>query len=243
MTQQLKTYKDIRQIVMARITSQIWPVGELIPNEQDLAEEFGVARATVNRAIQEIADAGFVERRRKAGTRVVPRRSRDAVVQIPIIGEQISDMGRYYSYQLVAREIVPVTKKIAKELSLTPRTPAMHLICRHFADDIVWQLEDRWINLAAVPTVKAQKFDVIGPNEWLVREIPYSNAEHVFRAATASSIERRHLDLESDEPVFVIERKTWQASNIITWVRLSHSGNRFSMTTRDEIPYGKDALE
>jgi GntR family histidine utilization transcriptional repressor len=241
MAQQLKTYKDVRQIVMERITSQIWPVGELIPNEQDLAEEFGVARATVNRAIQEIADAGFVERRRKAGTRVVPRRSRDAVVQIPVVGEQISNMDRDYRYQLVAREIVPVTKKIAKELSLNPGTLAMHLVCRHFADDIVWQLEDRWINLAAVPPIKAQKFDVIGPNEWLVLEIPYSNAEHIFRAAAASTLARQLLGLEPDDPVFVIERKTWQASNIITWVQLSQSGNRFSMTTRDEIPYGKDA--
>ncbi|MBL4759204.1 MAG: UTRA domain-containing protein [Rhizobiales bacterium] len=228
---------------MERITSQIWPMGELIPNEQDLAEEFGVARATVNRAIQEIADAGFVERRRKAGTRVVPRRSRDAVVQIPIVGEQITDMGRKYRYQLVTREIIPVTKKVAKELSLKSGTPAMHLVCCHFADDTVWQFEDRWINLAAVPPIQAQKFDIIGPNEWLVREIPYSNAEHVFRAAAASAIERQHLELGPNEPVFVIERKTWQANNIITWVRLSHSGNRFSMTTRDEIPYGKDALE
>ena len=47
-----------------------WPPGALIPGEEALAQEFGVARATVNRALSELARAGVLERRRKAGTRV-----------------------------------------------------------------------------------------------------------------------------------------------------------------------------
>jgi GntR family transcriptional regulator, histidine utilization repressor len=233
----LKTYKDIRQIVMERITSHEWPMGELIPNEQVLAKEFGVARATVNRAIQEIADAGFVERRRKAGTRVVPRRSRDAVVQIPVVREQIENMGKNYRLALIEKQIMPVTKAAARELSISTGTKAMRIVCLHFAGKAPWQLEERWINLAAVPAARDQDFTSVGPNEWLVREVPYSNAEHTFRAAAASRLQSRHLGLGAGAPVFVIERKTWQGGKTVTWVRLIHAGDRFSMVTRDEIPY------
>ena len=42
----------------------------MIPGEEALAREFGCARATVNRALRDLAEAGVLERRRKAGTRV-----------------------------------------------------------------------------------------------------------------------------------------------------------------------------
>jgi GntR family histidine utilization transcriptional repressor len=43
---------------MRRIADGDWKPGELIPGEVDLADEFGCARATVNRALQDLADAG-----------------------------------------------------------------------------------------------------------------------------------------------------------------------------------------
>mgnify|MGYP000374306696 CR=1 FL=1 len=63
-------WEDIRAEVLSRIRSKAWPLGTLIPGEEALAQEFGVARATVNRALSELARSGVLERKRKAGTRV-----------------------------------------------------------------------------------------------------------------------------------------------------------------------------
>ena len=63
-------WEDIRAEVLRRIRVRDWPPGAMIPTEEELATEFGVARATVNRALRELAVAGVLERRRKAGTRV-----------------------------------------------------------------------------------------------------------------------------------------------------------------------------
>ena len=56
------SWESVKAEAMRRITERIWRPGELIPNEEDLASEFGCARATVNRAMQELAEAGLVER-------------------------------------------------------------------------------------------------------------------------------------------------------------------------------------
>ena len=64
------TWQAVQDIVLERIQNGIWPEGELIPTECDLAAELGCARATVNRAMQALAENGVVERRRKVGTRV-----------------------------------------------------------------------------------------------------------------------------------------------------------------------------
>ena len=53
------------------IQTGIWKQGGLIPVEVALAKEFGCARATLNRALRELAQERILEHHRKAGTRVV----------------------------------------------------------------------------------------------------------------------------------------------------------------------------
>lgn len=66
------TYRDIKADVLRRITAGEFAPGDLLPSELDLAQSYGAARATVSRALRELVDAGIVERKRKAGTRVRP---------------------------------------------------------------------------------------------------------------------------------------------------------------------------
>ena len=45
--------------------------------------------------------------------------------------------------------------------------------------------EDRWINIAALPNALTQDFSVIGPNEWLIGTVPFSEVEISFLAVAA----------------------------------------------------------
>lgn len=232
----MRSYKDIHNILLERITGGDWQPGVLVPAEADLAEEFGCTRVTVNRAMQALADAGLLERRRKAGTRVVQRRSRDAVLNIPIVRHEIAARGGNYRYLLISRQRARPPQKVRAELGIGGNARALHVVSLHFADGKPYQLEDRWISMAAVPGAATESFETISPNEWLLQEVPYSNAEHVFYAAQASTDETRHLDLEPDEPVFVIERTTWLADNPVTFVRMVHPANSFRLVTREQPP-------
>jgi DNA-binding GntR family transcriptional regulator len=79
------TWQAIQAEALRRIRDREWKPGEAIPHEAELAGEFGCARATVNRALRELAEAGLLERRRKAGTRVSLNPVRKATFEIPII--------------------------------------------------------------------------------------------------------------------------------------------------------------
>ena len=46
-------------------------VGSILPNEFELADQFGVSRGTVRSALNELQQLGLIDRRRNAGTRVV----------------------------------------------------------------------------------------------------------------------------------------------------------------------------
>lgn len=56
-----------------RIAEGMWAIGQQIPTEAELSEEFSCSRGTVSRAIARLAHEKLVERRTRAGTRVIQR--------------------------------------------------------------------------------------------------------------------------------------------------------------------------
>jgi GntR family histidine utilization transcriptional repressor len=160
--------------VRRRIVEREWRQGDRIPDEADLATEFGVARATVNKALQLLADEGILDRRRRAGTRVAVNPVRKATLTIPIIREQVEQAGMTYSHRVVTRRRRGAPGAVAGRLGLAAGAPLIHLRTVHYADGRPFQLEDRWLNPAALPEVAGVDFGRVNANEWLVRNAPSS---------------------------------------------------------------------
>jgi GntR family histidine utilization transcriptional repressor len=55
-------YKQVKQHIRQIIDSGERRAGDRLPSELDLVATLGVSRMTVNRALRELADAGFVTR-------------------------------------------------------------------------------------------------------------------------------------------------------------------------------------
>jgi GntR family transcriptional regulator, histidine utilization repressor len=105
-------------------------------------------------------------------------------------------------------------------LDLAANTLVRHVECMHCADGAPFQYEDRWINPNAVPRAETVNFSSISPNEWLVSEVPYTNAEVRFSATRADNKISKFLKTEMGEPIFLAERTTWLAEIPVTNVRL-----------------------
>lgn len=63
-------YQQIARVLRSRIFHGLYSPGAPIPSENELAEEFGVARLTVRQAIQELRREGALISRRGSGTYV-----------------------------------------------------------------------------------------------------------------------------------------------------------------------------
>ncbi|MFE2632734.1 GntR family transcriptional regulator [Streptomyces sp. NPDC059374] len=77
-TTQLETvpepkYWHLRTVLSEALESE-FSVGEILPNERDLAARFGVARATLRQALEQLELEGRLQRRRGVGTTVAPPR-------------------------------------------------------------------------------------------------------------------------------------------------------------------------
>ena len=186
--------------------------------------DFNCARSTVHRALRELAEEGVLERKRKTGTRVAYPTGRSLALDISLVEDEIKATGASYQYQLLERKLAPLPPTVAAHLNRAPGEEALHLLCLHYADRHPYQLEDRWIDPQTVPEAREEGFDKIGPNPWLLRNVPWTEAEHVISADLATGTVASALGLKEGEPVLIVERRTWNAKGPVTTVRFHHPG-------------------
>ncbi|MBE1285423.1 MAG: UTRA domain-containing protein [Rhodobacteraceae bacterium] len=232
MTTSRKTsFQDVQDEVIRRIQDRIWPQGSLLPTEFELAEEFGCARATVNRALRELAEKGIIDRKRKSGTRVVTAPVKQAVFEIAVVRHTIEERNADYRYALVHRSVDPIPAWLGARLDLPQGAQVVRVKCMHYADNRPFQFEDRWINIATVPDVVGADFSDRGPNEWLLEQVPFTDAEIAMTAVPADAQLSEFLAAPENTPLLQMERTTWLKGAPVTFVRMTyHPGYR--MQTR-----------
>lgn len=212
-------WQDIEAEVLRRIHARDWPPGSAIPHEAALATEFGVARATVNRALQALAEAGWLDRRRKAGTRVALHPVRKATLRIPVIRAEVEASGAIYSHRLLGRDTSPAPPEVCTALSLPGAAPLWHLPALHLANGRPWAAEERWVNPAAVPALAQADLTVTSANEWLVQHAPFTHGD--FAITATRSEDAPALNAPHGTPLLTATRTTWDGPRPITWVRLT----------------------
>lgn len=180
--------------------------------------------------MQGLADSGLLERRRKAGTRVALDPVRKATLEIPITRIEVEARGCAYRFDILERRRARLPELAAKAMQLAGTFGALHMRGLHRADEQPFLYEDRWVNLEAVPEFAEADFSAISPNEWLVRNQPFTRGDISFLAENASAVQAKALGTSEGAALFAIERTTWNSTVPITFVRLAYRPG-YRMTT------------
>ena len=218
-------WQEIHDEALRRIQSRQWPPGGLIPNETALAREFGCARATVNRALQGLAEAGWLERRRRAGTRVTLSPQRRAQLAIPLIRHEIEARGQRFSHTILTRQTRPMPPRQQASLGLPTPTRAHHVQTLYLADASAFAFEDRWVNLAAAAGFADADLQATNPNEWLVQNAPFAHGTLDYSAGPAGPDAATHLNCAPETPVMTLERRTFGPDAPVTHLRLTYAAD------------------
>jgi len=211
--------------IEGRILSGALPPGARIATEQELATQYGCSRMTVSKVLTILANAGLVERRRKAGTFVRQPGSQTAILEIHDIKAEVLALGQPYRFEVTGR-VVRESGREDREF-FGGRIPGrlLRITGRHFAGRKVFCLEERLINLKAVPQAEAESFVEVSPGRWLLDTVPWTEAEHRIHATGATRAEARALAVGIGTSCLVVERRTWRGKTPITLVRLLYPGD------------------
>jgi GntR family histidine utilization transcriptional repressor len=225
-------YAEIQRALEIAIVSGDWPPGARVPSEQELLKRYRCSRMTVNKALCALAASQLIVRRRRSGSFVAQHVSEKNVLQIHDTEAEIRREGKAYRIALLERAKRKATKRDAAHLKVPVGTPILSLTSIHFADNKPLVAENRLINLDAVPSAAAIDFTETSPGNWLLKKVPWSEAEHYIRAVNASEDMAKRLEIAPGEACLIVERRTRHQGQVITHVLLSYPGASYHLFAR-----------
>ncbi|HEX5995477.1 MAG TPA: GntR family transcriptional regulator [Jiangellales bacterium] len=109
-------YFQVAQFLERRIESGELPPGMRLNNEIALADQFGLSRPTMRRAIEYLVDRGLLVRKRGVGTQVVQPKVRRPV-ELSSLYDDLRDTGREPRTQVLSFAIERPSEIVAEALS------------------------------------------------------------------------------------------------------------------------------
>ena len=100
-------YQQLKDSIIARISSGDLLPSDRVPSENELVETMNVSRMTANRALRELNDEGYVERIAGRGTFVSDYRSRSHLLEVHNIADEIERRGNVHSSLVLRQRLEP----------------------------------------------------------------------------------------------------------------------------------------
>ncbi|MFP5343512.1 MAG: GntR family transcriptional regulator [Candidatus Limnocylindria bacterium] len=118
----------VRDGLRRAVISGTWPPGEKLPNEDALAERFGVSRPTIREAVRGLVEEGYLARRHGSGTFVTSR---------PLLRNSLDTNFSYTAYlestgvragrRILGLRTIAADEAVAELLRIEPGAPIVEL--------------------------------------------------------------------------------------------------------------------
>src|SRR3954453_12200567 len=136
----ISRYREIEHF-LRRVIDDAQP-GDALLTEADLCERFGVSRMTVRQALQELSNAGLIERQPGRGTFVASRPLHRRPGVFLSFTEEMARRGLTASSRVVSAGIVPARPEEVADLGLVDGAEVVRIERVRLADGVPIALED-----------------------------------------------------------------------------------------------------
>lgn len=222
-------YTQVKSYILQKIESGELRPNDRVPSEHELTRDLGMSRMTVNRALRELSEEGYVIRLAGVGTFVADSRPHSDVVRVRNIAEEIRHRGHEHSAQVIRLEEVVANDLLVDRLELRRGGKLYHSLILHLESGEPIQLEDRYVCPRLAPEYLQQDFTAITPNVYLSEVAPLHTAEHVIRAMRPRLDAQKYLRLGPNDPCLVIKRRTWSGGRPVSLAELTHPGDVYEL--------------
>lgn len=228
----LALYEQVKDFIVRKVQQGVWRAGDRLPSEHELVAQFGISRMTVNRALRDLVAEGRIVRIAGVGSFVAEDKPQSTLLQIANLASEIRQRGHAYRCDVLTVERTGATRTVATALDVRKGTPVFHTLCLHRENGVPVQLEDRHVNPRLAPGFIAQDFEAMPPSEYLVRNVPFDQMEHMVDAVLPSPEQAALLEMPATEPCLLLTRRTWSRGVPVTVVHCLHPASRYRLGSR-----------
>ncbi|WP_231496036.1 GntR family transcriptional regulator [Cellulomonas sp. HZM] len=213
---------------LARMVAQELSVGDAIPSERALTQQFGLSRMTVRQAVDALVTEGVLVREQGRGTFVAPQRM-DFEMRLTTFGEEMRRRGLEPGTEILAARTVGATPDVAAALEIEPDDEVHFLYRVRSADDVPICIEQAWIPASLAPAL----FDDGAPTSVYERLREQGLApewgEDTLSAGDATDAEAGLLGLTRSRAVLRAERRTYAAAGAVMFSRACYRPDRYTV--------------
>ncbi|EGU31067.1 DNA-binding transcriptional repressor MngR [Vibrio ichthyoenteri ATCC 700023] len=224
----LPMYRQIADAIRAKISSGDYKVGEALPTEAQLREEFSVSRVTVRQAIKLLVENGELESKQGSGTYVTESKVNYDIYQQSSFAEKWSHLDSVTRSDVLAFEIQSASLTMAEHLDITEGDRVFYVKRVRYVDDNPITVEETWLPTEMFPDLTYQvmqgsKYDFIEKHKGLIidrseQEIipvlpPADIAELLAIDPTLPIIEKRTRSHLIDDTIFEYSRNYFKSSD------------------------------
>ncbi len=222
-------YYQLMEIIIEEIESgKLQEHDQLLP-ERELCEKYGISRATVRQAIQELEKEGYLYKRHGKGTFISPKKVKQDLIRFYSFTEEMKKLGKTPSSKVIDFEILESDIHIAKKMNISEGEKVYKFTRLRMADDQPMMLETTYLPFQRFPDITQQEleqkplYDILSERF----KVSFTMAEESFQPVNTRKNEAKLLDYGDHLPSMLIERITYDKLGIIEYTKGIARGDRF----------------
>jgi GntR family transcriptional regulator len=205
-------YQVAQQLEHAIETGEL-AAGTRLDGELALANQLGVSRPTLRRAIEYLVERGYLVRRRAVGTQVVHPKVRRPV-ELSSLYDDLTASRKDPRTKVLSLETVPATDRVAHALGLEDGVEVLAMERLRYADGQPLAVMRNWLPVGLVD-LDAERLEQAGLYQLMrAAGINLHLASQTIGARAASGAEARLLQAAKGEPLLTMERTTYSEHGV-----------------------------
>jgi len=221
-------YFQVAQQIERAITEGDLAPGDRLDNEISLAEQFGLSRPTMRRAIQELVDKGLLVRKRGVGTQVVHGQV-TRPVELTSLFDDLTHHHQTPTTKVLINEIIEAPDEVGARLSIAQGSPVLHLRRLRFAHGEALAIMENYLPEDLIPLGEAD-LNTRGLYQLMrSRGVNIRVAKQRIGARTGTPEECTLLGERKGSPVLTMERAAHDDSGRpVDWGRHAYRASQYS---------------
>lgn len=224
----LPAYIRIHDAIKQDIEQGIWKIGQRLPSERNLSENFEVSRMTLRQAITLLVDEGILERRIGSGTFVASRRVQEKMRGTTSFTEIVKSQGKPPSSKLISYIKTQPSSQEMQQLQLSPREAIIRMERVRYADHIPVVYE-----VAAIPEKMIKNFRKEEITEHFFQTLvkngyEIGKSQQTISAKIAEKEVAAYLDIDEGKALLALTQVSYFTDGQpFEFVRSQYVGDRF----------------
>ncbi|MQS75887.1 GntR family transcriptional regulator [Companilactobacillus halodurans] len=222
-------YIQIHNEIRKEIESGKWAVGERIPSERQLSQDFDVSRMTLRQAIQTLVDEGILQRQVGSGTYVASSKVQEKMSGTTSFTEITESQGKHPSSKTVSYHVADPSISELEKLKLKDGDQVLRMERIRYADKQPICFEVATIPIDIVNSLN--KKDITSSLYKALEDkagLKLGNAAQTVSAILASEKIANYLNVKRGSAVLRVRQiTTLDDDRPFEYVRSQYAGDRF----------------